>query len=127
MRITKSQLRRTIRRVIKESIPIYAGKDETPPPYEVEKWATGKGFECYDYRGYPYPKICKKTHDENPDLFFVIEAHRNMSLGRCFIKVSVYEYTEENPRGNPPVYHIKEANVHNFDELADLYMDFLER
>ena len=125
MRITESKLRRTIRRVIKESIPIYAGSKDTPDPSQVEKWANALGFECYDYRGYPYPTICQLEFAGDRDIHFVIEAHTNMSLGTCFIKASVYEYTEENPRGNPPVHYLKDKNVHSLAELEEIYEDFI--
>ena len=124
MKLTRRQLRRTIRRVIKE-VRVYAGSDETPPPSKVEKWATGKGFKCYDYRGYPYPTICQLEYAGDEDAHFVIEAHRNMSLGRCFIKASVYEYTKHKPRGGPPEHWLKDKNVHSLDELDEIYEDFI--
>ena len=121
MRITESQLRRSIRRIIKESIPIYAGKKETPRPYEVEKWALSKGMECHDSRGWPYPTICKITHPDNPELFFVVSAHTNMSLGNSFIKLSVYEkrYDETTPE-----YYIKDKNLHSMQELELAFDEF---
>ena len=124
MKTTIPKLRRTIRRVIKESIPVYAGSKETPRPYEVEKWAKSRGFECYDSRGWPYPTICEITHPDNPELFFVVSAHTNMSLGNSFIKLSVYEYTEEKPRGNPPEYHIKDKFLHSIQELELAFDEF---
>lgn len=124
MRITESQLRRTIRKVIKESIPIYDGKKSTPRPYEVQKWALSKGMKCHDSRAWPYPTVCKITHPDNPELFFVVSAHTNMSLGNSFIKLSVYEYTEENPRGNPPEYHIKDEFLHSIQELEVAFDEF---
>ena len=124
MRITESQLIRTIRRVITESIPVYAGSKETPSPYEVEKWALSKGMECGDSRAWPYPTICQITHPDNPDLFFVVSAHTNSSLGNSFIKLSVYEYTEEKPRGNRPEYHIKDEFLHSIQELEFAFDEF---
>ena len=121
MRITESQLRRTIRKVIKESIPIYDGKKSTPPPYEVEKWALSKGMECHDYRGWPYPTICQITHPDNPELFFVVSAHTNRNN---FIKLSVYEYTEEKPRGNRPEYYIEDKYLHSIQELELAFDEF---
>ena len=121
MRITESQLRRTIRRLIKESIPIYDGKKSTPSPSEVEKWALSKGMECSDSRAWPYPTICQITHPENPELFFVVSAHTNRNN---FIKLNVYEYTEEKPRGNPPEYHIKGEYLHSMQELEVAFDEF---
>ena len=118
MKTTIPKLRQTIRKLIKESIPIYDGRKETPGPLEVEKWARSKGMECYDYRGWPYPTICEITHPRNPELFFVVRAHRNRNN---FIKLNVYEYTEEKPRGNPPEYYIKDANIHSIDTLEKTF------
>ena len=123
MKITKRQLKRIIREeysrlkrrgLIKESIPINDGKKETPRPAEVEEWALTKGMDCRDYRGWPYPTICEITHPDNPDLFFSVSAHTNRNN---YIKLSVFEYTDEKPRGNPPEYHIKEKHLHSIQEL----------
>ena len=125
MKVSKRQLRKSLRRALQE-VRVYAGSKDTPSPSKVERWAKQHGFKCYDYRGYPYPKICALQHPSNPDAKLEISAHRNMSLGTSFIKVSSFEYTEENPRGNSPEYHYKDKNAHSLEELEDLLGGFYD-
>ena len=130
MKTTIPKLRQTIRRIIKESIPVYAGSKDTPEPRDVKNHLEGYGFECWEDRGHPYPTICELEHPDNDNAYMKVKAHRNHSVGACFIRVEIYQYTEENPKGNHPEYIVGNRqggqNVESIEEIDELYMKFMD-
>ncbi|OUU74771.1 MAG: hypothetical protein CBC29_06480 [Methylococcaceae bacterium TMED69] len=122
MKITKRQLKRIIREA---TIGVYAGSDETPSVREVEDWCRSLGMDISEMGYHPYPTVCtlQFDHDEDHPGHMEIRAHRNMSLGRNFIKGDIYDLDLETGRTK---YHVKQRNLHSIKDMNDLLDEFYE-